>query len=321
VKPWSNRNRPVGSVAPDVVGDRQVQAPAMKAAPAPRRPGTGREPLYEIGPLRLRLCRHGPMVYLTTDRYVGRSLDLYGEFAGAEVDLLSSLVGPGSWVLDVGANVGSHAIPLAHAVGEHGRVLAFEPQPLLFQFLCANAALCGARAVRPRRLAVGAVEGRLTAPPIDPDEEDNHAGHPLRAGGPGEEVRVIPLDSLVLDLCDLIKVDVEGMEADVLTGAEATIRRLRPVLYVENDREDRSAALIRQLWSLGYRLWWHLAPLYRPDNFAANAENVFGGVVSGNLLCLPAERHTEPVGLPAVVEQGETWRTAVTRAFFPRAAS
>ena len=66
--------------------------------------------------------------------------------------------------------------------------------------------------------------------------------------------------------------DAEGMEADVLAGGEATIRRLRPWLYVENDRKNRSAALIGLINSFGYRLYWHLPPYYNPANFFANKE-------------------------------------------------
>ena len=43
--------------------------------------------------------------------------------------------------LDVGANIGCHTVPFAKLVGESGRVVAFEPQRLVFQNLCANLAL------------------------------------------------------------------------------------------------------------------------------------------------------------------------------------
>jgi len=69
-------------------------------------------------------------------------------------------------------------------------------------------------------------------------------------------------------------------------GAEQTIRRYRPVLYVENDREEKSAALIRQLLALDYRLYWHLPPLFEPRNYFGVTENVFGRIVSVNMLGL-----------------------------------
>ena len=66
--------------------------------------------------------------------------------------------------------------------------------------------------------------------------------------------------------------------------------RDRPVIYVENDREEQSAGLIGCLLGMNYRLWWHVPFLYNPDNFLANPENVYPGVVSFNMLCLPAEQ-------------------------------
>jgi hypothetical protein len=102
-------------------------------------------------------------------------------------------------------------------------------------------------------------------------------------------VRVVTVDSFNLDACHFIKFDIEGMEIEALRGAAATIARSRPVLYVENDRESRSADLIDLLQRYGYRLYWHLPPLYSPDNFRGISENIFGDIVSVNMICIPAE--------------------------------
>jgi hypothetical protein len=100
---------------------------------------------------------------------------------------------------------------------------------------------------------------------------------------------MITIDALELDACHIIKLDVAGMETDALRGAAATIRRCRPILYVENDREPRSAELIGLLQSFGYRLYRHLPPLYSAGNFRDDPENIFGDTVSVNMLCIPAE--------------------------------
>ena len=76
------------------------------------------------------------MLYNVNDDYIGRSLDIYGEFSEGEIEAFSLLVHPGDIVLDVGANIGSHTIWFAQAVGPTGGVMAFEPQRLLFQTLC-----------------------------------------------------------------------------------------------------------------------------------------------------------------------------------------
>jgi hypothetical protein len=95
------------------------------------------------------------------------------------------------------------------------------------------------------------------------------------------------IDDLGLAGCRLLKVDVEGMELSVLKGARELILRAKPVLYVENDRPQLSEALIRYIDSLGYECFWHWPPLFNPDNFFKNSENVFANIVSKNMICLP----------------------------------
>ena len=77
------------------------------------------------------------------------------------------------------------------------------------------------------------------------------------------------------------------MEEQVLAGATETIARHRPVLYLEDDRPQQSASLRERIRSLGYQIHPHTPPLFNPENFARNQENVFPGIVSANLLCLP----------------------------------
>ncbi|HQT47452.1 MAG TPA: FkbM family methyltransferase [Acidocella sp.] len=246
-------------------------------------------------PVDLKDCRHGRMLFLRRDMYVGRSLGLYGEFSHLETVLFEQIVAPGMVVVEVGANIGAHTVALAQRVGPGGVVLAFEPQRVIFQLLCANVALNGLFNVRTYPMAAGVSEGVLMVPSLDYAAENNFGGVSLVPGSTGEHVRVTALDSLDLPVAHVLKIDVEGMEADVLAGARGLIARCRPVLYLENDRREKSAALIELLEALGYACWWHTPPLFNPGNFTGRQENVFPGIVSVNLLCLPKER-------PAVME-------------------
>ena len=137
--------------------------------------------------------------------------------------------------------------------------------------------------------AVCAQPGSLTVPPLDYGAVNNFGGISLADGGPGEKVTVVQLDGMDLPPPRLLKIDVEGMEAEVLEGARQLISQHWPILYVENDRREKSPALITLISDLGYDLWWHLPPLFNPGNFAGNANNVFGGTCSINLICLPRE--------------------------------
>lgn len=238
--------------------------------------------------------RLGWMVVNKHDKYIGRSFQVYGEFSEIEAELLCGAVREGGAVVEVGANVGAHTIALASAVGPAGTVIAFEPQRLVFQMLCANLALNSIPNVYPYHAAVGRSPGTITVPELSPDMPNNFGGVSMDVTGAGQAVPLVTIDDLGLSACDLIKVDVEGMEEEVLAGASGTITKFRPVLYVENDRLEKSASLIRFVRDLGYRMWWHLPPLYNPSNFLGNKENIFPGVVSCNMLCVPKETNHNP---------------------------
>lgn len=239
-------------------------------------------------------ARHGLMVANRNDLYVGRSLIDYGEYSEAEWLLLSRLCRPGDLVVEVGANIGALTVPLARAVGPGGRVVALEPQPIIFQTLCANLALNGLLNVEAHHAAAGRQAGQVTIPAIDYGVENNFGAVPLLDAASGTPVAVRPLNEICRhDQPKLIKIDVEGMEAEVIAGGRELISRSRPVLYVENDRPANSQALIALIRGLGYGLWWHAVALFNPQNHFANAHNRFGRAASINMLCLPAEKGDE----------------------------
>jgi len=189
-------------------------------------------------------------------------------------------------VLDVGANIGVNTIPLARHAGARGKVIAFEPQRIIHQMLCANLALNGLTNVVALWSAAGAEAGGIRVPPIDYEAVDNFGGIEL-GGDKGERVPVATIDQFQLDRCRLIKIDVESMELDVIRGASETIDRLQPRLYFENNRKDKSPALLGHLLNLGYRLYWHFPMLFNPKNFRGETRNLWPNMISINVLGLP----------------------------------
>lgn len=262
------------------------RAPAL-AGPGSPSPGRSGGPA-DAGPWDSRATRHGTLYYPRADAHVGRALARYGEWAAQELALLGSVLEPGHVAVDVGAYVGTHALAFARAVGPGGRVVALEPQRLPFQTLCANLVVNGVSWVDARRAAAGAEPGELFVPEVDLGAPANFGGARLGGGGAGERVHVLALDALELPALRLLKVDAEGMELAVLRGADATVRRCAPVLYVENNDAARSRALIEHLLALDYSLYWHFSPFFSPHNFAGEREDVFGGLVDANMLCVRA---------------------------------
>jgi FkbM family methyltransferase len=263
----------------------------------------------DCGPNRLTRTRYGLMIYNRHDRYIGRSLERYGEFSEGECELLRQMVRPGQLVVEAGANIGAHTILLSQLVGPRGRVIAIEPQRVVFQILCGNLALNGCLNVDCRALALGDRAGQLFVPPIDYQRENNFGGVELKQEAVGEPVPVVTLDSLQLPACHFLKADVEGMELSVLRGAEQTLRRYRPLLYVENDRPAGSPALIEYLQSLEYDLYWHLPLLFNPRNHYRNSQNEFPGIVSANMLGVHRSIRSSIEGLRPVEGPHSYWQT------------
>lgn len=235
--------------------------------------------------------RYGILSYLPDDDPIGLSLREYGEWAQREIDFVLAFLHPGATVVDVGANVGTHTLAFARAVGAGGRVHAFEPQATVFELLRSNVeANCIGHAVLSRR-AAGAAAGTLFVPRMDYAAHINAGAvalrdHPDEACDP---VDVVPIDALALDELRLIKIDVEGMESDVLRGAEATLARCRPFLYIECNTVSNGVEILRSLDGAGYALFYKRSAAFNPANLRANALNRFGVSCEGAVLAVPVE--------------------------------
>ena len=224
--------------------------------------------------------RFGRMLVPPEDSYVGRALAENGVYSPDEFAGWVPYLPVGGAVLDVGANIGGHTFAFAKAVGTTGIVIAVEPQRMLFAMLCGSQAMIGAKNVWPRWCALGKEPGVVYVPDLDYDGPNNFGGLPLDTNEVGDPVARATIDQWGLSRLDFLKVDVEGMELDVLVGGEQTIARTRPVIVAEADRKDRYAPLLD----------WVLRHKYRPYLQTPLLGTQWGETRSKNLLCLPVER-------------------------------
>jgi len=271
------------------------------------------------GPDHLALiqCRHG-MFLCNRNDLIGLYLSLHGEFAEPEVELLSSLIHPGDTVIDVGANIGTLAVPLAGRLGPRGTMLCFEPQRYIHQMLCANLVMNGATNAFAFQVALDEKPGS-----VDFSEPDYRAGGnfgavslvssetlPPRAApfdglAPGR-ISCLRLDDAVIGLSGLrlIKVDVEGMEAAVLRGAASLIGRFRPIIYCEMNRADTAPDLAATIRRFGYDIYWHAFRGFNPANFRGSPINFGGTFGDVNVVCFPREAGRQ-LSLPPMNEFSE----------------
>jgi FkbM family methyltransferase len=236
-------------------------------------------------PFVLAASEHGTLIVNRYDYHVnpavngtfGVGLEILdtADYEAVERDAIAQLLGlrhrifgDGAVVLDVGANIGAHTVAWSRFMGEWGRILAFEPQEWVFYALAGNLALNNCFNARAFYTAVGAENGTIGVPRLDPRVPCNAGGLELiqpyhghfNIGVPVdrsfenlEQTRLITIDSLNLPRVDILKIDTEGMEIDVIRGARETIKFCKPMLYVEwvkiNEGELRS-----ELNDLGYKM-------------------------------------------------------------------
>lgn len=227
--------------------------------------------------------RWGRCYFFEKDEYIGRSLQNYGECMPDETEYLLSLAakaGKDKLVLDIGANIGV----VSQALEKSGfTVEAFEPLFDIYELLTAN--FKG----RAHNIALGHQEGVTVMPRLDYSQHNNYGGFSVGTASKAlgaVQVPVKTLDSFNFQNVGLIKIDVEGFEEGVLRGAVDTIARCKPVMYIEDDRVEKSASLHAFIASLGYAWEPHAPPLYRENNFFGLKQNIWGkNFVSKNIVC------------------------------------
>ena len=238
--------------------------------------------------------KHGFMLANQHDKYIGQALITYGECGEMELQLLKQLVkNLDKNVVEVGANIGTFTIPLAKMMQDKNlAVIAFEPQPFIFHNLCANLALNDLTNVEAWPFACSDAMGQVYFKVPTYRRLGNFGGVEFKDEHKGKMASIpcVTLDhALAGTSVGLLKVDVEGFELRVLMGAENIIAENRPILYVENDREELSKDLIEYIENLNYKLWWHMPAMFNEKNFYSCKENMYDFLVSFNMLCLPAE--------------------------------
>lgn len=234
--------------------------------------------------------RYGRLFVASKDSVIGRSLKVYGEWAEPEIDAYSALLSDGETIIDVGANIGTHSVALASRF-PHSEIVAFEPQPFAYSLLVANALAARAGNIYPRNCGC-AESRRIVEVSVDYEAVDwNIGGFRLNETEQRDAtpVLLLDLDSQPFNRrVQFIKIDVEGMEEAVLSGARGLLARDRPLIYFEVLEIDRLAPIRELLSSLGYKLRWLASDAYNSLNFRCNPENIWRKGETG-ILALPAD--------------------------------
>lgn len=176
---------------------------------------------------------------------------------------LFRIIKPGFVVFDIGANIGFLTLNFARTCHQ-GRVVAFEPDSQNFERLEHNVKLNDFTNIDLYKLALGSQPESRELYKL---YENNPGANRILSGEhhakfPHEKVSVMTLDRMVEELSlqhlDLLKIDVEGFEMFVLQGAEESIKKWRPILFVElaevnlNEHGLSARQLIEYIEQLNY---------------------------------------------------------------------
>ena len=195
-------------------------------------------------------------------KMIGRSLFTTGIYDIAVSEVLARLIKPGDTVVDAGANVGYMTLLAGVAAASSGRVLSWEPHPELFSVLQSNVAALNARGggadITIRNAALGPEPGEATL--VLPSYMDANDGVAYigesRNSSRSMTVAVETVDDIVGDArIAVMKLDVEGAELGVLSGARRALGDGRITHIVFEDHVGADSPVARVLVASGYRLF------------------------------------------------------------------
>lgn len=240
--------------------------------------------------------KYGEILTMPNDFFVGQALNTYGEYSFHEAEMFKNHVKPGHIVLDIGAQLGAHSLEFCELVGKNGQVIAIEPQKIFMQIINMNKNLLGLDQLNVLETALSSKEETLYLPKVDYQRVGNFGSlqtYKTNTSQPSEKLLARTIDEIVfndlkLDLVNFIKMDIEGMELEALSGASKTISTYRPILFIEVDRLENSEKIIHLIQNLGYKTEIFETVLFNENNYNGVKTNIFGQAGTRNLLAIPS---------------------------------
>jgi len=199
---------------------------------------------------------------------ISNCINNYGYWEAHLHYFYSKLIKEDDIVLDGGANIGFHTVQFAKLANK-GKVYAFEPQPLIFNVLSTNSLFNGlSDIIQQYRLGLSDEESTETLTSMNnpgvymADDCINWGGRGFTEKDGTDKANTITIDSFNLPKLNFIKLDIQGFEYKALMGGNKTIKKNKPIIFIENydgrcgediEVQKRERAPIDLLLSWGYK--------------------------------------------------------------------
>jgi len=219
-----------------------------------------------------KVKRRGILWELDLVEGIDFSIFIFGFFERDTSKAIKRLVNSGDVVIDIGANIGAHTLPISKLIGDKGKVYAVEPTNYAYKKLINNLLINDifSKNVQADQIILtngnnkGVIHNLYSSWPLtskNVDQKHNvHQGVLRTISGATE----VSLDNYLLNnnitSLDLIKLDVDGNELGVLSGAKNVLKEMKPVIIMElapeqYDNENDFMEVIKILVLAGYNFY------------------------------------------------------------------
>ena len=199
---------------------------------------------------------------IPNDRGISTELSLFNTHEPLSTMILKKTVEKDMFCIDVGANIGYYTFIQANEVGENGKVIACEPSSLNYSYLKKNLQLNQLSNVSSYNIALSDKSGTSNLL-IHPTKSNlNKISNSVNTNENFENVKTLTLDELCnklsLKKVNLIRMDVEGHELQIMKGSIKTIKKFKPLIFMEIHTPylnlENSFELLNMLKSNGYEI-------------------------------------------------------------------
>jgi FkbM family methyltransferase len=230
----------------------------------------------------------GTMVIYRNEHIVSKSLYYFGEYYDNLTEVICRYLSPESVFVDVGSNIGYHAVSVSQKAG--CPVVAFEPHPSNFVLAAHN---CHDKNIKIYHAGLSDVNGETTFNDLEhfstasnENLEKNETSAPL-----------VRLDELDIPFVTTMRIDVEKSPESIIRGGLNIINKFKPAIFYRAVEVDNFMPAYKLLDQMNYSQYW-VTCMIKPnrDTFKNSEENPFDQLGISYILALPKEI-TQPTDL------------------------